>query len=48
VENLPTKLHKNIPIGSKVDRETDRQADRRTDSMVISLAYIFPLEMKLG
>jgi hypothetical protein len=40
---LPTEFHKNLPIGSEVDR-----GGRHTDRMVITLAYIFPLGRKVG
>jgi hypothetical protein len=43
--NHPSEFHKNLPIGSKVE---GRARHMQTGRMVISLAYIFPLERKLG
>jgi hypothetical protein len=37
-------ISKNLPVGSKVDGGPDR----KTDTVVISLAYIFPLGTKVG
>jgi hypothetical protein len=37
-----TEFHKNLPIGSKVDRDRDTHTHTHTHRMVISLAYIFP------
>jgi hypothetical protein len=40
--DLSTEFHKNLPVGSEVNRGT------YTDRLMISLAYIFPLGSKLG
>jgi hypothetical protein len=41
---LLTKFHKNLPVGSKDDGGGG--GGRHTDRIVISLAYVFPLEGK--
>jgi hypothetical protein len=40
---LLTELHKNLPVGSTVDKTV-----RHTDRMVISLAYFFSFRKESG